>query len=127
METDLRDLQTLMQRFGRSFLNADKAGLQSCITGDFEWHLHAGPDAPHGRIVRGVDAMLTVIRWRRGNWLDVRYQDVADTYTDHLVVQTFRILGADHHGSRFNCRGVHLYEVRDGLIARKDSFWKHIL
>jgi len=70
--------------------------------------------------------MLAVIQWRKGNWLDVHYRDVVDTYTNNLVVQTFRIVGADHHGSRFNCRGVDLYEVRDGLIACKDSFWKYI-
>jgi hypothetical protein len=42
------------------------------------------------------------------------------------VVQTFRIIGADQHGERFDCRGVDLYEVRHGRLARKDSFWKHI-
>lgn len=126
MKTHLHELEMLMQRFSRSFLNADQDGLRSCVTGDFEWHLHAGLDAPHGRIVRGVDAVLDVIRWRRANWLDVRYQDVDFTYTDHLVVQTFRIIGADQHGERFDCRGVALYEVRHGRLARKDSFWKHI-
>lgn len=126
METNPLDITSLMQRFGRGFMNADRAGLQSCVTSDFEWHLHAGPDAPDGRIVRGVDGMLAVIRWRRANWLDVRYHDVALTYTDSLVVQTFRIIGADELGSRFDCRGVDLYMVRDGRLARKDSFWKHI-
>ncbi len=126
METNPNDLPALMQRFGRSFLDADKVGLQSCVTDDFEWHLHTGPDAPHGRVVRGVDGMLEVIRWRQANWLDVRYQDIVFTYTDHLVIQTFRITGADQLGSRFDCRGVDLYDVREGRLARKDSFWKHI-
>jgi hypothetical protein len=58
--------------------------------------------------------------------LDVRYRDVAFTYTHRLVVQTFRIIGADQHGIRFDCRGVDLYEIRDSRLARKDSFWKHI-
>ncbi|ETW98229.1 MAG: hypothetical protein ETSY1_19640 [Candidatus Entotheonella factor] len=127
METHPPDLKALMQRFGRSFLDADKAGLQSCVTSDFEWHLHAGPDAPHGRVVHGVDGMVEVIRWRQANWLDVRYQDVGYTYTESLVVQTFRIIGADQHGSRFDCRGVDLYQIQDGRLARKDSFWKHII
>ncbi|ETX04576.1 nuclear transport factor 2 family protein [Candidatus Entotheonella palauensis] len=127
METNPPDLKALMQRFGRSFLDADKTGLQSCVTSNVEWHLHAGPDAPHGRVVHGVDGMLEVIRWRRANWLDVRYQDVVYTYTENLVVQTFRIVGADQHGSRFDCRGVDLYEIREDRVARKDSFWKHIL
>ncbi len=126
METNPHDLQALMQRFGRSFLDADKASLQSCVTDNFEWHLHTGTDAPDGRIVHGVDGMLEVIRWRQANWLDVRYQDVAFTYTDNMVVQTFRIIGADQHGIGFDCRGVDIYEVRDGHLARKDSFWKHI-
>ena len=116
----------LMTRFGKGFFRADPDLLRACVTDDFCWHLHEGPEVPRGRTVRGVDAVVEVIRWRREHWLDVRYDDVHVTTDGTQIVQTFRVSGIDEHGHRFDCRAVDLYPVRDGLVAAKDSYWKLI-
>ena len=118
----------LMRDFGRGFFRADRKLLERCTTPDFEWHLHVG-DEPEGQVLRGLDEVIDEIERRKRVWRDVRYSDVEVSFTDSLIVQTFRVGGtstpsASAKGGPLDARGVDLYPIRDQLILRKDSYWK---
>jgi len=124
---DTTDPEAVMRSFKRGFAKVDRTSLERAVTDDFEWHLHwqeSPEDEPTGKVLRGVDAVMAEIERRRDRWSEVRYEDVVERYTEDMVVQTFNVSGIDSNGRRFNCGAVDLYPLRDGLIARKQTYWK---
>ena len=57
---------------------------------------------------------------------NVRFSETAMTIAGDKVIGTFRLTGERADGSPCDWRGCDLYEVRDGKIAYKDSYWKRI-
>jgi len=122
------DHSELMTRFRRAFAKADCDLLAAVLTDDFVWHNHwfakDGP-APTGRVLRGIDELLTEIAWRREHWTDVRYDDLCERFAPGLVTQSFLISGVDR-GTPFEVRAVDLYDVTDDdRISKKDTYWKY--
>jgi ketosteroid isomerase-like protein len=115
----------LLAAFGRAYFRADRAALLACTTDDFEWHQHAGPEAPNGRVLRGVEAVCQEVERRKAAW-KVRYGDFETFPSKHLITSTFTVKGTDDQGREVDVRAVDLYLVRAGRVARKDSFWKQI-
>ena len=121
------ELETLMRHLKRGFARADRDELAQAVTEDFEWHVHwqeGLADEPTGKVLRGLDEVMVEIERRRDNWTDLRYDDMHERYLDDLVIQTFVVSGVDEHGHRFCSSAVDLYPVRDGRLARKQTYWK---
>lgn len=121
----------LLRRFGKAFNAGDAAGILECVTDDFEWWLHAGPEAPHGRIVRGRAALEAELAARKARYRELRFSETEVIVAGERVVGTFRARGAHaegvNGGAAIDVRGCDLYVLREGRIARKDSYWKHVL
>ncbi|MBW2624409.1 MAG: nuclear transport factor 2 family protein [Deltaproteobacteria bacterium] len=120
------ELETLVRAFGKAYFNADKDGLKACTTPDFEWHQHIGSFAPDGNIIAGVDDVCAEILRRKKEWSGVKYDDFSNHFAEDMITSLFRVSGVDENGEKFDVRAVDLYTVRDGKIARKDSYWKQI-
>lgn len=121
------DHSELMRHLRRGFAHADRDELAKAISSDFEWHMHwqEGPDdRPTGKILRGLDEVMTEVIRRRDHWTELEYKDMQERYLDDLVVQTFVVSGVDELGRRFQSAAVDLYPVRDGRLARKQTYWK---
>lgn len=121
------DIETVMGHFKRGFARADRESLARAVTDDFEWHMHwheGTVDEPTGRVLRGLDEVMAEIERRRDRWTELRYTDMEERFTDDLIVQTFVVSGVDAGGRRFHNAAVDLYPLRDGLIARKQTYWK---
>ena len=121
------DIEAVMRDFKRGFARVDRASLARAVTDDFEWHLHwfdGADEQPAGRVLRGLDEVIAEIERRRDRWSELRYDDVEERFTEDLVVQTFVVSGVDGNGRRFHNAAVDLYPIRDGLIARKQTYWK---
>jgi ketosteroid isomerase-like protein len=121
------DIEAVMRDFKRGFARVDRDLLAGAVTDDFEWHLHwhDGPDdQPTGRVLKGLDEVMAEIERRRDHWSELRYDEMQERYTDDLVVQTFVVSGVDARGRRFHNAAVDLYPIRDGRIARKQTYWK---
>ena len=123
------EMMDLVARFRAAFRAADREGLSQVLTEDFEWHMHfaEGPgDRPTGRVVHGVDGMMGVLEWRKANWKDQRTSDLVERPAGDVILQMFTTIGIDENGDRFHWNVVDVYPVRDGRIAKKDTYWKYV-
>ncbi len=115
----------VMKRFGRAFFKKDPALLGAAITPDAEWHQDAGPEAPHGRVRRGVQGFLEGIAEEDALYESARFNDVViRALGEDQIVMTYVIDGQYQGGATFSLRGMELLTVRDGRVSRKDVFMK---
>ena len=63
----------------------------------------------------------------RPSFENLRYEEVNTTaLADGRVLMEYRVVGTDTKGREIDCYGLELYVFRDGLVALKDAYWKHI-
>lgn len=126
-ETDKSDdVMALLRQFGKAFNKGDVDGILACVTDDFEWRLAAGPDAPDGKIVRGKDAVREALEDRDREIEEMRFSETVVSIADGKVFGSFRATGHTRDGQAIDKRGIDIYEIRDGKIAVKDSYWKQV-
>lgn len=116
----------LLKKLGKGFNNGDVNAILECVTDDFEWILAAGPDAPHGKVVRGREGVAATMAARAKEIPELRFSETDLIYAGDRVIGTYRVTGRYADGQRIDARGCDLYVIRDGKIARKDSYWKQI-
>lgn len=116
----------LLKKLGKGFNAANVDAILECVTDDFEWILAAGPDAPHGKIVRGRDGVAATMAERAREISELRFSETDLIYAGDRVIGTYRVTGRYADGRRIDARGCDIYVIRDGKIARKDSYWKQI-
>ena len=119
----------LIARFRKAYGEADQEGLAAATTDDFEWHMHYGnatTDSPTGRIAKGIDEVMEEITWRQANWSNVTYANIVERPAGDVVLQMFTTKGTDEYGKNYHLNVLDVYPVRNGLICRKDTYWKGI-
>lgn len=116
----------LLKKLGKGFNNHDVNAILECVTDDFEWILAEGPDAPYGKIVRGRDGVAETMAARAKTIPELRFSETDLIYAGDRVIGTYRVTGRYADGRKIDARGCDVYVIRDGKIARKDSYWKHI-
>jgi ketosteroid isomerase-like protein len=115
----------VMQRFGKAYFSKDPAQLAQAITPDAEWHFAFGPDAPDGRVRKGVAGFMQGIAENDALFEKLRFNDVViRALDDRQLVMTYLLDGRYRGGEAFALRGIELVTVRDGKVDRKDVFWK---
>lgn len=121
------ELQALFRRFGKAFNAMDVDGVLACVTPDFRWIMARGPEAPHGRIVSGRDALRAALLERDRELTGIRFSEAQVFAASDAVIGTFRMTATRRaDNAAVDLRGCDLYTVRDGLIASKDSYWKQV-
>ena len=121
-------MMELIARFRAAFRAIDRDALSKVLTPDFEWHMHAATTAnerPTGHIVHGVDGMIQVLEWRKRHWKQPRTSNLVERPAGDVILQMFTTTGFDENDRHFHWNVVDVYPVRDGLIAKKDTYWKH--
>lgn len=117
----------VMKRFGKAFFKRDPALIGEAITPDAEWHCEAGPDAPHGRVLQGVQGFMQGLADEEALFGKVHYKDIViRALGEDQIVMTYLMDGEYRDGQAFSLRGVDLITVRDGRVAKKDVFCKHL-
>lgn len=117
----------VMKRFGKAFFKKDPVLLEAAITEDAEWHQDSGPDAPHGRVLKGVKGFLRGIADKDGRYESQRFNDVViKAMGEDQIVMTYLLEGKWKGGQEFSARGIELLTVRDGRICKKDVFLKQL-
>lgn len=121
------ELQALFRRFGKAFNAGDVEAIAACVTPDFRWIMARGPEAPHGRIVEGREALRAALAEREQELSGVRFSEARVFAAGEFVVGTFRMTATRRAGgTAVDLRGCDIYTLRDGLIASKDSYWKQV-
>ena len=117
---------SLLRHFGKAFNKGDIEGILECVTEDFQWRLAEGPDAPDGKVVSGKDAVRAALQERDLTTKEIKFSETSIHFTGEKVFGCFRATGALNDGTVVDQRGIDIYTFRDGKIAVKDSYWKHI-
>ena len=127
--SDMTDYRGLMTRFRWAYVSMSTEGLAEVLAPGFRWNLHyfnADDPLPTGRVLNGLDEMIEELRWRKKNWARVRFSFLAERFAPRLVVQTFRMSAIDvNDGRTFKVDAVDLYDIMDGRILTKSTYWKY--
>lgn len=122
---DDRAAEQVMARFGKAYFSRQPDQLAEAITPDAEWHFAFGPDAPDGRVRRGLDGFMQGIAENDALFERLRFNDlVFRGLGGDQIVMTYLVEDQFRGGPEFSLRGIELITARDGRVARKDVFWK---
>lgn len=112
--------KALFTRFEAAFLAKDIAALRECLSPSFEWRL------PNGEVVYGKEEALAEMERRFAMPGGPKFSRSVWRFRGRTVIQTYRVTYTGADGKPRKSRGMDLYKIRKGLIARKDAFWKMI-
>jgi steroid delta-isomerase-like uncharacterized protein len=115
----------LLEAFLDAFNAHDVDAIMACFTEDCVMDMPRGP-APGGRRLVGKQAVREGVQSRFDGIPDVRYEDDRHFVCGDRAVSEWTIRGTQVSGESIEVRGCDLFELADGKISRKDSFWKII-
>jgi ketosteroid isomerase-like protein len=113
-------LKQVLDAFNRHDLDA----IMGYFAEDCTFDMPRGPD-PWGRRYVGKAQVHEGLASRFAGIPDVHYGDDRHwACGDEFGVSEWTLTGTTTTGVRVAVRGCDLFEFRDGLIVRKDSYWK---
>ena len=112
-----------LEQFLAAFNAHDVDAIMEFFTEDCVFETPRGPD-PWGRRLTGKAEVRTGIEARFAGLPDIHYDEDRHWVCGDRGVSEWRITGTDTSGSTVEVRGCDLFELRDGKITRKDSYWK---
>ena len=112
-------LQALLDAFNAH----DADAVMSFFTDDCVMDMPRGP-APGGRRLVGKAQVREGIQSRFDGIPDVRYEDDRHWSCGDRAVSEWTLRGTQLNGEPIEVRGCDLFELDDGRISRKDSYWK---
>ena len=113
------DLEGVIDAFNAHDVDA----VMSYFTEDCVLDMPRGP-GPGGRRLVGREQVREGIQSRFDGIPDVHYGHDRHFVSGDRGVSEWTISGTLPNGEPIEVRGCDLFEFRDGLIRRKDSFWK---
>jgi len=120
---DHDDAIQMLRSIAAAFDGHDLDGILAQFADDAVFESPRGPD-PWGLRFVGKDEIRRAFAGRFAGIPDVRYQ-----HDDHFVdgdrgASEWTLSGTTVEGERLEIRGCDLWTIRDGLIVKKDSYWK---
>jgi ketosteroid isomerase-like protein len=112
-----------MRAFLDAFNRHDVDAIMSFFTDDCTFDMPRGTD-PWGTRLVGPEAVRQGIAARFAGIPDVHYGDDEHWVAGDKAVSSWTLSGTTTDGVRIEVRGCDLFDVRDGRIVRKDSYWK---
>ncbi|MCY3752526.1 MAG: nuclear transport factor 2 family protein [Alphaproteobacteria bacterium] len=113
--------ETLFRAFAKGFAKKDTALVAPTLADDFVW------SQPTGEDFVGKEAALQAMadRWSQPGGGPVFGNGGFEVFGD-TVIQTYEVTADAPGGGKRTLRGMDIYKVRDGLLTRKDAFWKQL-
>ena len=112
-------LKRLLAAFNAHDLNA----IMQFFTDDCELYMPRGKE-PSGTHYGGKAAVREGLATRFAGIPDVHYGEDQHWIAGNRAVSTWLLTGTTKAGEKIRVRGVDLFELRDGKISKKDSYWK---
>ena len=93
---------------------------------DCTWCMAEGEASePDGRTLRGKSEIREVLEARRKTVPDMRWDRIYQYISGERAVTVWTVSGT-RDGKKLNFQGCDLYDYKDGLIFKKDTYWKII-
>ena len=109
------------------FNQHDVDAILSYFATDCVWLMASGPNAPEGRRCIGKEEIGSVLRARYAQIPDMRWEEMRHWVCDESkAISEWVVRGTPREGEAFEYLGCDLWEIKDGLVAKKDTYWKFI-
>ncbi len=118
-EANVEMLRRILAAFNRHDLDA----IMAFFAEDCTFEMPRGPEAWGKRLVGKAQVREGLASRFRGI-PDVRYGDDRHFVSGDRGVSEWTLTGTSLAGEGVHVRGCDLWEFKDGLVARKDSYWK---
>ena len=117
----------LLDEIHDGFNRHDVPDILSRFTDDGIWLMASGPVPPDGRVCRGKEEIGSVLSARYKKIPDMRWEEIQHWIVDDTkAISEWIVRGTFEDKSKLDCLGCDLWEFRDGLITKKDTYWKII-
>jgi ketosteroid isomerase-like protein len=117
---DPASVAALMRRFEQGYEMVNAEAIVACFAPDVVWTL---PDA---RVLRGREACLAFLKERFASPTGPKFSDSHMKVLGQTVVQNYKVGVPLPGGKALTLDGTDVYQIREGLIAVKDAYWKQI-
>ena len=112
-----------LQGLAAAFNAHDIDAVMSFFAPDCSLDMPRGPE-PHGTRFQGIDQVRRGIRSRFESTPDVQYSDLEHFVSGKCGMSRWLLTGTKLNGEKVRVRGCDFYTFRDGLVVRKDLYWK---
>lgn len=113
----------LLKQVLAAFNRHDLDGIMRFFADDCVLYMPRGM-GPRGDRYAGKAQVRAGLATRFQGIPDVHYGDDMHWVAGNLGISEWTLTGTSVSGQEYNVRGVDLLEFSDGLIVRKDAFWK---
>lgn len=122
---DDRTILAALDGLAAGFNAHDIDAIMSFFAEDCSLDLPRGPD-PHGSRYVGRDEVRRGIMTRFESTPDVHYGEIENFVCGSTGTSKWLLTGTTTAGEKLRVRGCDFYTFRDGLVTRKDSYWKTV-
>lgn len=110
----------LMRRFEAGYESVSAEAIVACFAPDVVWTL------PDSRVLKGRPACLAFLKERFASPTGPKFSDSHMRVLGQTVVQNYQVSVPLPGGQSVTLDGTDVYQIREGLIARKDAYWKQM-
>jgi hypothetical protein len=110
----------LMRRFEAGYETVSAEAIVACFAPDVVWIL------PDSRVLNGREACLAFLKERFASPTGPQFSDSHMNVLGQTVVQNYKVSVPLPGGQTGTYDGTDVYQIRNGLIARKDAYWKQV-
>ena len=110
----------LMRRFEAGYETVSAEAIVACFAPDVVWIL------PDSRVLNGREACLAFLKERFASPTGPKFSDSHMNVLGQTVVQNYKVTVPLPGGQTGTYDGTDVYQIRNGLIARKDAYWKQV-
>jgi len=114
------------REFTATFNTRDLDAVMAYFTHDAVFVSPRGPD-PWGTLFEGKDRVREGLAARFAGLPELHYGDDQHFVVGDRGASEWILTGTTPEGDRLEVHGCDLWTFRDGLISRKDSYWKIIV
>jgi hypothetical protein len=109
-----------MHRFEAGYAAINAEAIVACFAPDVVWTL------PDSRVLLGREACIAFLKERFASPTGPKFSDSHLNVLGQTVVQNYKVSVPLPGGKALTLDGTDVYQIRDGLIAVKDAYWKQI-
>ncbi len=121
--TNEAEIAVALSGLAAAFNAHDIDGVLRFLAADCTLDMPRGPE-PHGKRYQGIDLVKKGLMSRFESTPDVHYSDLEHFVSGDCGMSKWLLTGTKVNGENVAVRGCDFYTFRDGLVIRKDSYWK---